>query len=203
MHIAIIGTGNVARILTPKLLEAGHEVTLASRHPGDHQDSLVPVVGLRDAVDAADVVVNATPGRNSVEELSSIGPAAYAGKTLIDVGNAVDDSWELVYPHTSLAEELQQALPDAHIVKTLNTAAITVLADRSLVGGGGTVFVSSDHEGAKATTREFLAALGWDADSVIDLGGLLSARGAEHYFLMFAAVMRGIGTPTFNIQIVR
>ncbi|CAN5344173.1 NAD(P)-binding domain-containing protein [soil metagenome] len=203
MQIAIIGTGNVARILTPRLVEAGHAVTLGSRQPDEHSDSPVPVFGLREAIDAAGVIVNATPGRSSVEELSSIGAEAYDGKTLIDVGNAVNDSWELVYPHSSLAEELQKALPGAHVVKTLNTAAITVLADRSLVGGGGTVFVSSDHEEAKATTREFLAAFGWDADSVIDLGALVSARGAEHYFMMFAAVMRGIGTPTFNIQIVR
>jgi hypothetical protein len=33
-------------------------------------------------------------------------------------------------------------------------------------------------------------------------GGITSARGTEHYFLMFAAFMQALGTPRFNIRLV-
>jgi predicted dinucleotide-binding enzyme len=57
-----------------------------------------------------------------------------AGKTLLDATNAVTDRGDLVYPNSSLAEHLQAALPDVHVVKSLNTAAIEVQADPSLTG---------------------------------------------------------------------
>jgi len=33
-------------------------------------------------------------------------------------------------------------------------------------------------------------------------GGIASARGTEHYFLLFAALMQSLGTPAFNIRLV-
>jgi predicted dinucleotide-binding enzyme len=43
---------------------------------------------------------------------------------LIDVTNALTPGFELVYPSSSVAAQLQQALPGAHVVKTMNTAAL-------------------------------------------------------------------------------
>jgi hypothetical protein len=37
----------------------------------------------------------------------------------------------------------------------------------------------------------------------LDLGGISSAKGPEHYFLMFASLWQALGTPTFNVRIVR
>jgi 3-hydroxyisobutyrate dehydrogenase-like beta-hydroxyacid dehydrogenase len=37
MNIAILGTGIVARTVTPRLLAAGHSVVLGSRDPGDEK----------------------------------------------------------------------------------------------------------------------------------------------------------------------
>jgi hypothetical protein len=64
------------------------------------------------------------------------------------------------------------------------------------------VFVSSDDASAKATVGGLLADLGWPAGSIIDLGGIRSARGPEHYFLMFAALVQSLPTPEFNIRLV-
>jgi hypothetical protein len=44
--------------------------------------------------------------------------------------------------------------------------------------------------------------LGWSADDIVDLGGIASARGAEHYFMMFAALMQSLNSPQFNIRLV-
>jgi 8-hydroxy-5-deazaflavin:NADPH oxidoreductase len=64
------------------------------------------------------------------------------------------------------------------------------------------VFVSGDDAAAKETVAALLRDFGWDDESIVDLGGITSARGTEHYFLLFAALMQSLGTPAFNIRLV-
>ena len=64
------------------------------------------------------------------------------------------------------------------------------------------VFVSGDDPGAKATVTGLLTDFGWPDESIVDLGGIQSARGPEHYFLMFAALMQSLHSPQFNIRLV-
>jgi 8-hydroxy-5-deazaflavin:NADPH oxidoreductase len=201
MHLAILGTGKVAQTLAQHWSAAGHEITFGSRTPAAAGALGAPVAALADAVAGGDVVVNATPGSASLDVVESIGAAAFAGKVLVDVANASTPSFELVYPNSSLAEKLQAALPAARVVKTLNTAAMSVLTEPARLPASS-VFVSGDDAGAKATVTGLLADLGWPAESVVDLGGIASARGPEHYFLMFAAIMQSLGSPAFNIRLV-
>jgi mannose-6-phosphate isomerase-like protein (cupin superfamily) len=56
--------------------------------------------------------------------------------------------------------------------------------------------MSGNDAGAKATVAGLLADLGWAEGSIVDLGGIQSARGPEHYFLMFAAIMQSLRRPT-------
>lgn len=201
MDIAILGTGNVAQTLARAWRAAGHQVTLGSRDPAAKADLDGPVAALADAVAGAEVVVNATPGAQSLALIEGIGAAAFAGKVLIDVANAGTPSFELVYPNSSLGEKLQDALPSAHVVKTMNTAAMTVLTDPASLGPSS-VFLSGNDADAKATVAGLLADLGWAEDAIIDLGDITTARGVEHYFLLFAALMQA-GGPKFNIRVVR
>jgi 8-hydroxy-5-deazaflavin:NADPH oxidoreductase len=201
MEIGILGTGSVAQTLARRWSVAGHQVTLGSRDPSSKGDLACPVAPLIDVVADHDVVVNATPGSASLELAKGIGAAALAGKILIDVANANTPSFELVYPNSSLAEKLQAALPETHVVKTMNTAAMAVMTDPATLPASS-VFVSGDDAGAKATVVGLLVDLGWPAGSVIDLGGIGSARGPEHFFLMFAALMQSLRTPEFNIRLV-
>jgi predicted dinucleotide-binding enzyme len=120
---------------------------------------------------------------------------------LVDVANANTPSFELVYPNSSLGEKLQAALPAAKVVKTMNTAAMSVMTEPDTLPPSS-VFVSGDDAGAKATVTSLLADLGWPDGSIVDLGEIESARGPEHYFLMFAALMRSLGTPGFNIRLI-
>jgi predicted dinucleotide-binding enzyme len=133
--------------------------------------------------------------------VEQIGADAFAGKILLDVANANTPSFELVYPNSSLGEKLQAALPGAKVVKTMNTAAMLVMTDPSVVPPSS-VFVSGDDAAAKGTVTGLLRDFGWDDESIVDLGGITSARGTEHYFLMFAAFMQALGTPRFNIRLV-
>ena len=201
MLIGILGTGNVAQTLARRWSAAGHEITYGSRDPASKGALDAPVTSLAAAVAGSDVVVNATPGSASLELAEGIGAAAFAGKVLVDVANASTPSFELLYPNSSLAEKLQAALPGAAVVKTMNTAAMTVMTEPAALPPSS-VFLSSDDADAKATVTALLKDFGWADGSIIDLGGIASARGPEHFFVMFAALMQALRTPRFNIRLV-
>jgi 8-hydroxy-5-deazaflavin:NADPH oxidoreductase len=148
-------------------------------------------------VRAADVVINATPGTASVDVVSQIGDAAFANKVLLDIANAPTPAFELAYPNSSLGQALQEALPSAKVVKTLNTLEAPLMVNPSAIGPS-TVFLSGDDAEAETTATQLLADLGWADDAIVDLGGIASARGPEHYFLLFAALWQALGTATFN-----
>jgi 8-hydroxy-5-deazaflavin:NADPH oxidoreductase len=202
MKIAILGTGNVAQALARRWSQAGHDITYGSRDAASKDGTLdAPVVSLADAVAGSDVVVNATPGAASLVMVVSTGPEVFAGKVLIDVANAGTPTFELVYPNSSLGEKLQEALPAAKVVKTMNTAAMSVMTEPAALPPSS-VFVSGDDAGAKATVASLLTDFGWPDGSIVDLGGIRSARGPEHYFLMFVALMQSLGGPAFNIRLI-
>src|SRR5690242_2463559 len=140
MKIGILGTGNVAGLLATAWGKAGHEITLGSRDPGSKRLDF-PVRTMADTVRWADVVVNATPGVVSLATLSAVDAGLFAGKTLIDLANALTPEFNLAYPNSSLAQRLQAALPGARVVKTLNTGAMTLLAAPRRIGPS-TVFLS-------------------------------------------------------------
>lgn len=200
MRITFIGTGNVASTLSKPLSQAGHHIIWGSRDPAD-KNTDYPVLSHRDAIDAADVVVNATPGAVSLEVFRSIGASALAGKVLLDLANALAPDFTLVYPNSSLAEQLQTELPLSHVVKSANTAAIDVVANPELLKERGHLFVSGDNQEAKQTITSLLADLGW-RDAVIDLGDLTTARSTEAYFPLFFTLVRSTGNPHLNIAVV-
>jgi predicted dinucleotide-binding enzyme len=202
MNIGTLGTGRVASTLAGGLVEAGHTVTLGSRRPEAVEDSPFPVADQEEAVRSASLVINATPGRVSVEVVKAIGPDAFAGKVLLDVANAVTADFDLVYPNRSVAQALQQALPEARVVKSLNTMAAPLMVSPPTIPPSN-VFVSGDDAEAKATVSGLLEDLSWTPESILDLGGIESARGPEHYTLLFLAVSQATGSPLFNIHIVR
>jgi len=202
MQIGILGTGNVAQTLARRWLAAGHKITYGSRDPMGKGHLGAPVAPLGAAVENADVVVNATPGSASLEIVERVGAPAFAAKVLVDVANQASPSFdELLYPNSSVAEKLQAALPEAKVVKTMNTAAMTVMTEPGSLPPS-TVFLSGDDADAKATVTSLVEDFGWPSESIIDLGGIASARGPEHFVLLFGALMRSLGSPKFNIRIV-
>ena len=167
MKIAILGTGGVAHALGAGWKKSGHDVIFGARD-ASATDPDFEITGLQDAVAAGDVIVNAITGAVALQAITALDTSAMAGKTLLDATNARTGTGDLVYPNSSLAEHLQAALPAVHVVKSLNTAAIEVLADPSLVGPA-TVFVSGDDEAAKAEVKGLLHDLGWKDEGIMDL----------------------------------
>ncbi|WP_031486270.1 NADPH-dependent F420 reductase [Streptomyces bicolor] len=203
MRIGLLGTGNVARALARGWSAAGHDVLLGSRSPKDRTDLGLPVAGLNETAAHAEVLVNATPGDVSVELLRSIGAPALAGTLLIDVAVGLSpDFTRLSHPNSSLGEQIQEAFPLTPVVKTLCTMDSTVMIAPGSLEGPSTVFLSGDDAEAKRTTGRLLADLGWPPSSQLDIGGITTARGQEHFAFLFMGIARGLGAHAFNINVV-
>ncbi|MET9107608.1 NADPH-dependent F420 reductase [Streptomyces zhihengii] len=201
-RIAIIGTGHVGRALAGGFAKAGHEVLFGSRDPDARTDLGHQVVTVAEAAAQGEVVVNATPGTDSVALLAPLA-RPLAGKVLLDVAVGLTADLELAHPNSSVSEEIQQALPDTRVVKTLATVDSTTMVAPGELSGPGTVFVSGDDDAAKRDVEALLHDLGWPADAVMDLGGLRTARGQEHFALLFMGIAGAIGTYTFTVRVVR
>ncbi|MFJ1758092.1 NADPH-dependent F420 reductase [Kitasatospora sp. NPDC088134] len=195
--IAVLGNGRVGGNLARALAGAGHQVTAVDREPG----------AAADAARAAEVVVNATPGAGSLERLTAL-RAELRGKILVDVSNATVDGpdglpADLVYPGSSLAEQLQEALPETRVVKTLNTMLFPVMTAPATLAQAPTAFLSGDDPQAKQTVRALLTDLGWQQEWITDLGGIRTARATEAAILFVPHVIRSSGFTPFALSISR
>ena len=102
----------------------------------------------------------------------------------------------------SIGEQIQRALPNARVVKTLNTMNAYLQVDpMQLAGGDHTVFLSGNDPNAKAQATEVLRSYGWK--SMIDLGDITTARGPEMMMLVWLQLMGALQTPLFNYKIVQ
>ncbi|MET8877090.1 NAD(P)-binding domain-containing protein [Nocardia sp. NPDC004604] len=195
--ITILGGGRVGGGLATALTRAGHEVTVADRSPG----------AAADAARTAQIVINATPGAGSLERLAAL-REELRGKILVDVSNATVDGpdglpADLLYPGSSLAEQLQEALPETHVVKTLNTMLYSVMTAPAALPQTPTAFLSGKDPKAKQVVRALLADLGWHQEWITDLGGVETARAAEAAILFVPHVIRSSGFTPFAISIAR
>lgn len=226
MNIGVLGTEVVAKTVAGKLGSLGHQVKLGTR---DVQATLArtkpdmiggppvrtwleahPNVTLGTLAEAAahgQIVFNALSGQGSVPGVKAVG-AELAGKILVDLANPLDFSKgmppSLTVSNTdSLAEQIQRELPQAKVVKTLNTVnALVMVEPRQLAGGDHTMFVAGNDAGAKAeVTRILKEWLGWR--DVLDAGDLGAARGLEMWLPLWVRLYGALQTPKFNLKIVR
>lgn len=227
MQIAVLGTGMVGRTLAAKLVSLDHDVvigtrdvdaTLARTEPDamghapyaewqkDHPQ--VRLVPLADAGTHGELIVNATSGQGSLPALEGAGAANLAGKVVVDIANPLDFSQgrppTLAVANTdSLAEQLQAAFPDAHIVKALNTMSASVMVDPARLPGSHNVFLAGEDAAAKETVKDVLRSFGWADEAIVDLGGIRAARGAEMFLPLWLSLYGALGTGDFNIGVVR
>jgi hypothetical protein len=192
----------MGRALGTGLAGAGHDIVYGSRDPGQATDLPGPVLDYAAAIADSVVVISALAAAHSLETLAPLRESR-AGRVLIDIGNAVDQNFDLIYPDSSLGAQLQEALPETRVVKTLNTVGGEIGVNPTLLSGPTNIFLSGDDEAAKGVVSGLLAEFGWAPDRQIDLGGIATAKAVEHYFLLFAATMRALGTREFNIAITR
>jgi hypothetical protein len=88
------------------------------------------------------------------------------------------------------------------MVKTLNTLNALLMANPGqLAGGDHSIFLSGNDAQAKKTVAELLASFGWK--DVIDLGDITTARGPEMMLAGWLRLYGALGTPMFNLKVVR
>jgi predicted dinucleotide-binding enzyme len=214
MRIGVLGTGDVGRTLASALLRSGHEVRLGSRAAGNAAAvTWAEEVGgpasegtFADAAGFGELLINATAGAASLRALEMAGAEQLAGKVLVDVANPLDFSAGMpptltVCNDDSLGEQIQRALPDVRVVKTLNTVTAAVMVDPSLVAGTHTMFVAGDDPAAKQQAKDLLREFGWPAGSLVDLGDISAARGMEMYLALWLRLWGAVGTPILNVEV--
>ena len=226
MNIGIFGTGGVGRTLGAHLAHH-HSVMLGTRDvaatlartspdafgnppsetQGDGQ-STIRIGTFAEAAAHGDVLINATAGHASLVAIGLADRAHLNGKILIDVSNPLDFSRGMppslfVSNTDSLAEQIQRTFPELKVVKTLNSVTAAVMVNPAAVASGDHhMFVSGDHDGAREHVANYLTDwFGWE--HVIDLGDLTAARAQEMLLPIWLSLWGVLGTPMFNLKVVR
>lgn len=211
MKITVIGSGAVGRSVAAGFASGGHDVILSSRTPETltawSAETGIGVSRPADSLEDAELVVNATPGMSSIEALSGAQLGSRHGVVVLDLCNPLDLSTGAPRLATSvdesMAEAIQAAFPEAHVVKTLNTVNAEVMTHPGTLAEPSLQFVCGNNAAAKAAVVGLLAGCGWHADQIIDLGDLTAARVTERYLMLWLRLMGSLGSARFNIRLVR
>jgi predicted dinucleotide-binding enzyme len=215
MRYGVLGTGTVGQVLAGRLVEVGHEVRMGSRTADNEAAAMWAAEAgagashgtFADAAEFGQTVMNCTGGGVSLDALAAAGAEHLAGKVLIDVANALTfETGRLtltVCNTDSLGEQIQRAYPEARVVKTLNTMGNEVMVHPEQIPGRHCVFMSGDDAEAKQLVAGMLESFGWPPDSIVDLGGIETARGTEMYLVLWMEMMQATGDRRLNINVVR
>jgi predicted dinucleotide-binding enzyme len=104
----------------------------------------------------------------------------------------------------SLGEQIQKEFPEARVVKALNTVNCDVMVNPSIVPGDHDLIICGNDAAAKLEVTKRLGEwFGWKPTNIIDLGDITASRGTEMYLALWVRLWRVLGTPHFNIKVLR
>jgi predicted dinucleotide-binding enzyme len=195
MRIAIIGAGNVGGGLAGAATTAGHEVVLSASDPANAQRAAAnagatPAGSNAEAVEGADLVVLAVPG-GAVSGIAAELGEALTGTIVVDATNPLNDTYtDLTTARVSAAELLQQQLPGATVVKSLNTVFAARYGNPTEGGQPLDALVAGDDAAAKATVARLVESIGLHP---VDAGGLRMARALEEIAFLNISLNAGNG----------
>lgn len=150
---------------------------------------------------ASELIILAMPYSETDNVVTALGVAA-DGKVVVDATNLLTDSLHLAAGFdTSGAEQLQQKLPAARVVKAFNTCFAATMSTGHVKGEQLAGLVAGDDAAAKQTVLDMVDALGFDA---VDAGPLQMARYLEPMALLNIrlAYVQGLG-PNMGFRLVR
>lgn len=188
MNVGILGSGEVAKTLGAGFLKHGHAVKLGTRDPKKLAEwrSANPkgtVGSFAEAAAFGEILVLAVKGAVALDTLRLAGPAALAGKIVIDPTNpladAPPDKGVLKFFTTledSLMERLQRAHPAVRFVKAFNSVGSPAMVNPRFPGGRPTMFICGNDAAAKQAVTGVLEQFGWET---LDMGGVEAARAIE------------------------
>lgn len=173
VKIALIGSGNMSRVLAGAWASVGEHVLIGSRDP-KRAEAVAREIGLGvrgvgndQAADEAEIVVYGVRERPSTV-LRSL--ACLDGKPLVDINNrafkrSIDPN-DYLRPMALLH---QDDAPRCHVIKALNNLAMEVFdaSPEQVRAARIQTFIAGDHKDAKARVADLLSRLGL---TVIDFG---------------------------------
>jgi predicted dinucleotide-binding enzyme len=177
MRIAIVGSGDLARVLAYRIRAIGHDIVLTDLPDGKALAEAaaatgVPTASIEDAARSSDIVVLAIPFWRYRE----LPAAAFKGKVVVDATDYYPDRdgpmSELGGTRVSTSEILAQHLDGAHVVKTLNASGLLALPAIGTLAHDVTpvaIPVAGDSPKAKGVVADLLVDLGFDP---VDAGTL-------------------------------
>jgi predicted dinucleotide-binding enzyme len=172
MKIAIIGKGNVGSSLGKGLRNAGHEIKFGHRDPKE------PVA---EAAKWGELIIIAVPHENAKNALDAIGEFA-DNKIVIDVMNAVGQNLSsTIVCTTSMAEQTQERLPKALVIKAFNTVFAKNQSTARVGDEKLTAFIAGNSQKAKDTVAQLTRDIGFDP---VDCGSIEAARHLESMAIM-------------------
>ncbi len=206
MKIGILGTGDVGRALGAGFAARGDDVKMGSRDARNEKAlAWAAKTGPRastgtfaDAAAFGEVVVIATLWTGTEGAIRLAGPAAFAGKVVIDVTNPLDFSAgmppRLALGHTdSGGEQVQRWIPGARVVKCFNTVGNAHMVNPRFPGGPPDMFLCGNDADAKRVVEKICADFGWPT---IDIGGIEGARVLEPLCILW--VVCGVRWGSWN-----
>ncbi len=198
-RVGVLGSGDVGRRLAAGFCSRGHDVMIGSRDPAKPElcewlsgDGAGIEAGTFAAAAAhGELLVLALLGNAAEEAIADAGPENFSGKVVIDAMNPLDFSGGFppklsVTGAGSLGERVQQALPDAKVVKAFNTIGNPYFVDPTFSEGQPTMLIAGDDEGAKHTVGDVLADFGWS--DVVDIGGIEGSRELEAICIVWVKI---------------
>ena len=193
MKIGIIGSGGVAQTLANAYLQKGYQVKLGTRNAEKLAEWLekagenASVGSFAESAQFGEVIFLSVLGEAALNAIEMAGAENLKGKTVIDLTNPLDFSGGVPPRFTatvgnSLGEQIQNALPEANIVKAFNTIGAAIMVDPRFGDQTATLFIAGNDENAKAETKKLAEEFGWDVE---DLGGIEQAFFLEAFASMW------------------
>ncbi len=188
--VGIIGSGNVGKALSHGFLLNDYEVMIGTRDTHALLEWQVAEGAnampgsVKEAAEFGDILVLAVKGDAALAVMEQLDVASYAGKTIIDTTNPIDNSKPpvngvlsyFVSGSDSLMEQLQRKFPQANFVKAFNSVGSSFMVNPKFPEGKPTMFICGNNADAKKKVEEILTAFGWGTQ---DSGMVESARSIE------------------------
>lgn len=213
---AVLGTGKVGSVIGKKLVELGYSVMMGSRTKDNpkamewvNQTGTGALQGTFDEAAAfGEIVFLCTKGINTLDAVKMVDPTVFLGKIVIDVTNPLDFSKgmppflsEHLCNTYSLGEAVQEQIPAAYVVKTLNMVNCEVMVNPRIKGYDPTMFVCGNNAAAKSAVVDLLKEFGWR--DIIDLGDISTARGTEMMLPVWIRTWVATQDPYIAFKILR
>jgi predicted dinucleotide-binding enzyme len=189
MRIAVIGKGNIGGSLGSKWIAAGHDVVYGARDGSGEGPGGAPVTSIGDAIEHADVVVLAVPGKVAGDVVTEHS-AALARKTVIDAVNRIGA------PEFDSRAIIAQAAPQARYVRAFNSLGWENFANPM---PGTSMFFAADPD-ARAIAEELITAVGLEPAFVGDASATATVDALLP--LWFALVQQNGGNRRVALRVI-